>query len=429
VGLTKSKLIVSKVEASALFIVIVIALVIGLICSSLILVAYNYKCRISDNLGWKRIEDNLNSSIHLLLSDSELITFDTPQTIDLYEEGTDSVFIKKLHWGIYEVGVVKSFYKRFSLEKKFIYGYQPDDFIKSAIYLVDEGRPLSIAGTTFIKGTCYLPEAGIKTAYIEGTSYEGEEKVRGKIEKSKNTLPKPDPEICKRMKDYLLGNYDVTDSTDVLNGLNADTIRRSFFQSTLIIKMKKKSSLSKVFLSGNIIITADTTLVIDSSAKLNDVILFAPGVEILEGFNGSLQIVAKDSVKIGKSCNLKYPSSVCLLKTDFKVMQPFIILKEDSKVSGLVFTTTDVQDLQFTKIIIEKNALVEGQVFSDGFVDIQGKVHGNVTCKTFSLKTPSSTYENHLLNATIDNSRLSKYYIGSSILFTERKKRLIKYLD
>src|SRR4051812_25501376 len=51
----------NRIPAAALFIVIVIALVIGIMCSTLILVGYYYKQEISDNSLLKKLGANIIS--------------------------------------------------------------------------------------------------------------------------------------------------------------------------------------------------------------------------------------------------------------------------------------------------------------------------------------------------------------------------------
>jgi len=100
-------------------------------------------------------------------------------------------------------------------------------------------------------------------------------------------------------------------------------------------------------------------------------------------------------------------------------------------VKGMIFTTQSelVSDLAKTRVSIEKGARVEGQIYVDGFADIQGELWGTVWCQKFLLKTASSVYENHLLDAVIDRTKLSEHYVGSAIITSGKKKKTIKWLE
>ena len=58
-----------------------------------------------------------------------------------------------------------------------------------------------------------------------------------------------------------------------------------------------------------------------------------------------------------------------------------------------------------------------------------GKIFGSLYCYKFILKTRSSIYENHLLNATVDFDNLSKYYVGTNLLKDVGMKKVIKMLE
>jgi hypothetical protein len=55
-------------KASALYLVIVITLVIGVICSSLIVVAYFYREQYQRAFRYDALQNNLNSGINILIN-------------------------------------------------------------------------------------------------------------------------------------------------------------------------------------------------------------------------------------------------------------------------------------------------------------------------------------------------------------------------
>lgn len=118
-----------------------------------------------------------------------------------------------------------------------------------------------------------------------------------------------------------------------------------------------------------------------------------------------------------------------IIKDRFKLFQQFIKISEGSVIEGICFGFCTVTDLSKISISINENALVFGHVYSEGFVEIKGSVHGHVSCGNFRLRTPSSTYDNHLLNATIDFSKLSKKFVGSALLPSMNEKVVILNLD
>jgi hypothetical protein len=415
--------LIFMLRGSSLYSVVVLSLVIGLATTALMSVAFFYRSENTKNFLFERLERNAQSGMALILGGNDSLAFAEEQKLDLFGQETDSVLIKKDHWGLFEYGITKAFSGKYSSAKAALFGYKKNND-DAALFLADQSRPLSLCGSTFIKGTCFLPKAGVKRAFIEGESYSGGELINGAVKSSDNSLPA----LNKNYKERLITVFKsgITEKTDTVD-IASDTIRRSFLEETLILR--SDSLLRNKCYSGNIILFSKRTIVIDPSCSLHDILIFASSVIIKDGFKGSLQAFAKDSLVVGDHCDLKYPSGLGLIKIDVKTKQPFISIGEKTKIKGIVFSTQDYADIQQTKISIGKGTVITGQVYAEGFLELKGMVYGNVCCNKFTLKTPASVYENHLLNVTIDSSKLPDYYVGSSLIYSNNKKEIAKCLE
>ncbi len=78
---------------------------------------------------------------------------------------------------------------------------------------------------------------------------------------------------------------------------------------------------------------------------------------------------------------------------------------------------------------LEKETELYSQIYSNGYVELKGSVFGSVVCAKFSLRSNSSLYDNHLLNATIDISKLPKDFVGFRLLKEESKFDILKYAN
>lgn len=421
-------------RAGSLIIVLVISLVIGLMSASLILLAFYNRLQTKELLREKRLERNADSGINLMLWGVEIVKPGEEKLLDLFGEGVDSVSLKKSRWGLFEIGIVRSFYGTFSGVKAFLAGKGAGEKEKIALYLTDQNRPLSVAGKTEIIGDAYLPAASIRKAYVDGKAFEGEETVHGTILTSNAELPALNGNIIR----YLETNFSipvdtVLPGTEIIFGLSSDSINRSFLQDRLIIRATSPVILDNTVLKGNIVVISDQNVTLGAGTRLEDVILFAPSVLIKEGFEGSLQVLARDSIRVEKNCRLNYPSVLGIIKKQDSLSveetQPELILEEGSSLTGIVFTRAlEGDDVQETRVTIQKGATVNGQVYVDGFLDLQGKVTGSVFCNRFILQTASTLYENHLLDAVIDYRSLPVYFTGSKLINTGKKGRVIKWI-
>ena len=105
-------------RASALYLVIVIALVIGVICSSLVVVAYFYRAEYQKKFRYDKLSHNLLSGVNLLLTTPDSAYLQQTK-ISLFGAEADSVALQIIAWGIYDIGVVKAFTQQDTIYKAF----------------------------------------------------------------------------------------------------------------------------------------------------------------------------------------------------------------------------------------------------------------------------------------------------------------------
>ena len=168
---------------------------------------------------------------------------------------------------------------------------------------------------------------------------------------------------------------------------------------------------------------------ISNKKFLNDIILVAPIIEIENNFHGRIQCFATDTILIGDHCILSYPSSLVVLRSDKSSNNTLISIKNYSTINGDIITYDPYQDInKFSLLKIEENTIIKGRVYVYGTIDLKGMLFGSLYTNKIILNTVSSVYENYLLNATIDASQLSKYYV-SGYWSESQNKGIIKYLN
>lgn len=410
------------VKASALYIVIVIALVIALLCSSLIGAAYFYRLQYQQKLRYDVLETNLQSAVNLLLASGEDLS--AGRKSDLFGSGKDSVFLKKLTWGAYDIGVAEAFIQKDTLFKVFSTANPIDSAKWGALYVIDEDRPLSVSGKTLIRGNAFIPKAGVREAYVDNKAYEGDKKIiLGQTKNSQKKLPALNDTKLKAIQS--LFTITPTDST-LLN----DSLTVSFRSATQIFYLRKQNiDLQNCRLSGNIIIRSDSTLTIDSTCKLKGVIVAAKAVVLKNGFTGSCQLFARDSISIGSNCSLAYPSCLGVVRSDADVIkqQEKIAVGQASRIEGIIFNYEKKEGNVKPIISVEKNVKVYGNIYSQGLLNYKDgvAVYGNIFTSWFLYQTTFTSYENYLINITLDASKLSHYYLSSDLMPISAPKRTI----
>lgn len=418
------------VKASALYIVIIIALVIGVLCSSLIVAAYFYKTEYQKKFRYDQLEDNVSSGINILMA-GEDTTYAKGKTFSLFSGDADSVILKRVFWGIYDVGVAEAFIQKDTLYRTFSLANNIDSSKWAAIYLMDEERPFSLSGKTTIRGDAFIPSAGVKEAYIDNKAYLGDKRlIIGTKRLSEKKLPALDEKRLQQFEQYLAQDHPEDSSL-----LKKDSVKQSFLSPTRSASFKKNiTTLRNIYIGGNIALFSDTTLIIDSTAVLSNVLIFAKSIHVKKGFHGMVQLFASDSIRVDSNCRFDYPSCLGILRfhVEKAARQAKISLGAKTEFSGLIFSYDKTDTLLKPSIVIGKKARVTGQIYSQGVLELNDttEIHGSIFASRFLYKSSSTLYENYLINTTIDSKALSPYYLTSEMIPVARKrKKVLQWLE
>lgn len=413
-------LLKQKLPARALFFAIFVVLMVGLISGALITLAHLQQTRLTYNLLEQEVIRNTNSGFQLLLAQDA----STKQWIDLFEKEKDSVFIKKEPWGLFDIFYTKAIKstisKSFTHEKTALMGCQLNEIQQSALYLVDNFRQLSLAGSTQINGIAYLPKSGVKRGYINGKSFSGKRLINGEQKRSKRSLPAMDKKRLAYIREELSKNTGISQ-------LESITIQ-SFSDSTLEITAPTVY-LKNQNLQGNIIIRSDSLIYIGRDANLENVLLFAPNIIFEKGFRGNIQAFATNSIMVQEGVELKYPSVLGLLPNYISnTIQQGIFIKKETVMEGLVFTALQNHRQPPILLKIEKEAEVIGEIYSSTKMDIRGNVKGHISTFGFIYQTPASLFDNHLMDVKFDYAQRPAVY-KSPLFFNEAKaNQVVKWI-
>lgn len=417
-------------KASALYIVIIIALVIGVICSSLIVSAYFCKLQYQKKFRYDRLESNLGSGVNILLASPDT-SYTGEKTFSLFNGDADSVSIHRIAWGIYDVGAIRAFIQKDTLYKTFSVANAIDSGKWAAIYLVDEDRPFSLSGKTTIRGDAYIPKAGVQQAYIDNNAYQGDKRlIIGTKHASNKKLPPLSSDLLKQ-----LGQYRDQPVISDLTLLKKDSAEYSFLKPTRFIHFKKEvQTLNNIKLGGNVVLLSDTTFIIDSTTTLSNILVFARSIIVKSGFHGKAQLFATDSVSIGSNCRFDYPSCAGILRFQPPSVksQAKITIGKGTDFSGTLFTYEKTDNPLKALISVGQYATIRGQVYAQCILELKDstKINGSVFTRRFLYKNTFTLFENYLINTTIDSKALSPYYLTSGLLpVAKNKKKILQWLE
>lgn len=375
-------------------------------------------------LLWKdRLLDNSMSGINILLADEE-IAVDVFHTMDLFGDETDSVRLSKKRWGGYEILISEAFHWQDTIVTQAVSGYTQER--NTVLYIPNSIHELTVSGNTFVNGDAFLPDKRIKRGRTDNQPFQGEKLINGNILDSGNQLPELSKEhvevlrtLARRPKDQ--GVAYVTDSL---------VIQNSFLEPTKIVDVTG-SDVSKLNISGNIILYSSTSLKIPGSCRLDNVIVTAPSIIIEKGFSGSCQLIGRDSILIEPDCELLFPSAAVIVAIDKNPQfSPFIKISKNSFLGGFALLEHENHSPKSNPFIeVEEKALVRGIIYSTYDCMFNGHLEGMLVCQRLRLEIPSGTYSNHLLNAKLDAISLKEHMVFPSIVKSNSSRKLIRYIS
>lgn len=420
----------NKVKASALYFVLIISLLLFIFLSLFIVYSKLQKQLVKQY----EIQHKLNKNVHhaqLLYANDTAIrnAMQDSLCIDLFDEQKDSVCLYSKQWGFWNLLSVKAKYGRFKEERTFFYAnaFTVNDTMQAALYLRDKQNMLVLAGSSLLKGDCYLPLAGVKPGILEGKPYDKKEMIVGKELKSTDHLPKIDSTILTKVLNFLDTSYLLSNCIILSNSIKSnDVYNQLFTQATGLIYLKGKQNLKSSAISGNIIIYSDVEINIDKNAQLKDVIVIAPIIRLEKGFTGSLQVFSTDSLIVEEGVKLSYPSVLFNFQSDEHDGK--LMIKQGAEVNGAIIAIDKSQEDKNAKVEIQKKVNVRGLIWVEGYFQFNASIIGHVFTHKFIWYTTASTYENHLLDASIDATSLQKQYLYPT-LFPSAKLQLLKVIE
>lgn len=417
-------------RGGSLFYALAITVIMGLVSGSLLLSAHYTQLSLQRDEIREKVIRNSMSGLEILLHEPSYTQSYSSNDIDLFGNGTDSVFLQLKTWGAFEIAISRAHNRSFAHQRIAAVGWQNEETDHTALILADLDRPLSITGATKLSGDCYLPKAGIQRAYIEGQNYSGDKMVYGDIKISGRFLPAYNDSLVKRLLLLFTFRPGANDSAISLEEFQqSDSISNSFLDKTLYIFSDGAIPVTQK-IEGHVCIISSKAIRVSKSSQVHHALLIAPRIEIEAGSSGDFQAFARDTLVVGKETHLDYPTILGIIATKRAPDVAALLIGEKVKIYGQLFACATETDFRKRVLIsTAKESLVYGEIYSAGLVDHKGTVYGAITCAKFELKTASAEYENHLMNAVIDRPKRSREYVASALARKRTdRKNIVQWL-
>lgn len=177
-------------------------------------------------------------------------------------------------------------------------------------------------------------------------------------------------------------------------------------------------------------IYSDSGIVIKENCQLDNLVLYSNGPIIIE--RGStfrnVQFFSSDSIFI-KGAQFDYPSIICLSVDDtVAANQNKAITIENSVVNGSVILMTNTSGLSSnrTKIKVDSESKVQGLVYSENNLELNGEIFGTVFTYNFWYYKEPTEYINWLVNVKVNWEKLDRWFLLPTAISTENNFQILK---
>lgn len=285
-------------------------------------------------------------------------------------------------WGLYDavfLATPDSVFRQCRLT-----GVRPND---ATLYYADNGSVLTVSGRCELQGMLRLPSNGLRYGRMRDKVYCGSAVPQTNIGISDKKMPALRPSAMENVRRLL----DLSDGEEYTP--MPDSVRVSFVRDSTLRLRLGSATVPDCRLYGNIRLDADE-LHIDSTCRMQNIVICARKVSVADGANMSVQIFARDTVVIGNRCTLEYPSGI--------YAESYAELGDCSTVDGYAIVRASPSDKQISPSYKQSvTARVRGLLWVEGRAQLQGIVSGRAVLERAYIYTSHGYYKDMVCDASL----------------------------
>ena len=347
---------------------------------------------------------NVESAFVLYAADSTLTErLDAERGLRLYDSLPDSrVRIAVRPWGLYEAVRVEAADSRIAPSRLFgsaaPFACPPGE--ESGLWYATDAASLSLAGRTSLHGCLRLPRHGVQYGQIRSIFFCGERIEGARTAYAGKELP-PVRTDARRMTDSLLRLLEAPGAW-----IPAPDSLSAGFDGSEPRLLDATSLAPGAHVEGMAVLTGDE-IEIDSSCRLDHVLVVGRTIRIGDGFCGTAQLFASDTVLIGKRVTLGYPSGVFVAREN---TDRYIEIGPHSRVEGYAIVDGDGSpDAKRANYRQSRTAVLRGLLWADGAAQVQGIVSGCMAANRLVYYSSEGYYEDMLYDMTLLENPAAAY--------------------
>lgn len=355
---------------------------------------------------------NLESAFVLYGVDSTWISrLDGERTLLLYDNLPDSrVRIAARPWGLYEAVRIEASDPRIASVRLFgSAGALPES---CTFWYATEAASLTLTGRTALHGRLRLPRHGVQYGQIRSVFFSGERIGGTQAGYAGKELPALRPR-ARQPVDSLFSLLDRPDNRepvpDSLSVAFGDPAPRLLDASNMVQGTR---------IEGMAVLLGDE-VVIDSDCRLQNILVVGRTIRVGDGFRGSAQLFASDTILVGKDVTLGYPSGVFVARDN---PGRYAEIGPGSRVEGYAIVDGDgPADVKRANYRQDRTAVVRGLLWVDGAAQVQGIVSGCLVANRLAYYSSEGYYEDMLYDLTLLENPAAAYPLWATTRYRRKE--------
>lgn len=293
------------------------------------------------------------------------------------------LFVRREPWGLYELLHITTADSLLSVCR--IVGAEPDPM--QTLRYADARTAVTLAGSTYLQGTLCLPQNGLAYGRVGADFYRGAPVAQGRIRRTTATLPAPSAEVVAR-----IAALHAEAGRQPVAGELPDSLGVSFRSATVTLRLGT-AEIGGCTLRGRIVLAADE-LRIDSTCRLEHLLVCARKITVGSGARIAAQLFARDTVVVEPRAVLEYPSGICA--------GCYAELGHRATADGYVIVRDTVRHRKMTASYRQsRTARVRGLLHADGAAHVQGIVAGQAVLRQAVYFSPQGYYKDMLYDVAL----------------------------
>jgi len=160
------------------------------------------------------------------------------------------------------------------------------------------------------------------------------------------------------------------------------------------------------------------SIVLDSGDFEPHSIIICTGIRIMSSYKGCIQIFSEGGILVEKGAQLNYPSVLALVGN---VNSDLVM--EGGRMDGIIFSGNPD-----SKIFIDQDAVVLGEIYSLGGVDHRGRLFGSMFVKQPFYSGSSGLFQPYMVDGIIRPERLPEHYVFSFLYPQNGRSDVLAFL-